>query len=293
MKCLIVSVIFLFSASNFYSQKLCSILSLVNDNSVFVASNLDAPNPNSKMWIVPAKPNQYARVCFGFDKEFRIAENGINEYGLFIDVNSVDKTNWQPSPDKPDWEEWEGWYVTGVPDGILAKCKTVDEAVEIFKKYNLLTFANVKYLIADALGKSVVLEWSKDGLQIIPKDTYYQVSTNFITSDYEPENYPCYRYKTAMNILMKESNITPFETLRHSLSAMAMEYNSPTQYSIIADLKSLKFTLYLFHNFEEPVEFDFNELIKKGDEKYILADFFRNKSYAHKIYTDYYAMQSK
>lgn len=291
MKSLVAFLIII--SSSLYSQKLCSILCLVEENSVYIGSNMDAPNPNSKMWIVPATEGQYARVCFGFDKEFKIAENGINEHGLFIDVNSVDKTNWKPDPEKPNWEEWEGWYVTGVPDGILAKCKNVDEAVEIFKKYNLLTFAKVKYFMTDATGKSVVIEWAKEGMKILPRSKKYQISTNFITSNYNPENYPCYRYNLAQKMLAVIEGITPLKKLRKVLSSIAMEYNSPTQFSIIADIVNLKLTVYYFHNFEETLEFEIKDLLNEGEKKYVLADLFENKSYGYKVYTDAYAFMNK
>ena len=162
-------------------EEFCTIVSAVSQNEVLIGSNLDAPNPNTKIWFIPPSDGQYGRVCFGFN--YNIAENGMNEHGLFIDCNTVPETGWKPDPNKPHWEDWEGWYESGVPDGILAKCKTVDEAILIFRQYNLLTFRSIKYMVADTRGKSAVIEWSKKGLAIIerPKDTYYQISTNLKT----------------------------------------------------------------------------------------------------------------
>ncbi len=284
-------LIFLF-ASAVYSQKLCSIISLAENNTIYVAGNLDAPNPNSKMWVVPAENDLYARICFGFDKEFKIAENGINEHGLFVDLNSVDKTNWKPDPSKPDWEEWEGWFGTGVPDGILAKCRNVDEALEIFDQYNLLTFANVKYHLADKTGKSVILEWADNQMKVIPRESDYLISTNFISSNIDPENYPCYRYKMAQRILNDNSNLNPFDKLKLILSSTSMEYNSPTQVSIIADLNEPYLTVYFYHNFEEPVELNLQYLFESGRQNFVLSELFQYRSYTYKIYSDYYSTQN-
>lgn len=290
MKKLVFLIILFLLPTFLYSQNLCSIISYADENSIYIGSNLDAPNPNTKMWVVPATEDQYARLCFGFDENYRIAENGINEHGLFIDLNSADKTNWRPDPNKPNWEEWEGWYTSGVPDGILAKCKTVDEAVEIFKKYNLLTFANVKYHLADKTGNSLVLEWADDELKIIPRKTKFLISTNFITSIHQPENYPCYRYNLASRILSDNELTDIRHKLKLTLSPTAMEFNSPTQYSLLVDLTKPLVIVYFYHNFEEPLELNLIELFSRGEQKYILSELFQYKSYGYEVYSKYYNM---
>ncbi|MDE6666838.1 MAG: linear amide C-N hydrolase [Clostridia bacterium] len=96
---------------------------------------------------------------------------------------------------------------------ILDYCATVDEAVELIKSYNLHDSAksSFHYMIADATGKSAILEWlpeenatdktDNDGSARVLKVTYntdnmynglrgatdfnYQWITNFIVKDYE------------------------------------------------------------------------------------------------------------
>ncbi len=139
----------------------CTILFASSEPTHLAAANLDCSSVFPRIWFVPSSQGQYGRFCFGTDKNARIAEGGMNDRGLFIGVNALDEdTGWKPNPDLPDWETWGGWLETGVPDGILAMCATVDEAVEIFRSYNLFTLGRVKFLIADRSGASVVVEWS-------------------------------------------------------------------------------------------------------------------------------------
>ena len=266
------------------AERLCTIISTASQNEVLVGSNLDAPNPKTKIWFIPPTNSQFGRVCFGFNN--KIAENGMNSYGLFIDCNTVPETGWKPDPDKPNWEDWGGWYESGVPDGILAKCKTVEEAIPIFRKYNLLTFKTIKYLIADTSGKSAVLEWSKKGLAVIerPADTYYQISTNFTSSDIKPEKYTCYRYHIAEKILQDHKGDPDFRLIRKVLSTTAFELNSPTQYSVIYDLRRQKFSVYFYHNFEEVQEFDLLKQLEYGYSEHELHSLFKYESYAYSVY---------
>jgi len=264
--------------------KSCTIVSAVDRDEVYVGSNLDAPNPDVKMWFIPSDSKQYGRVCFGFD--YRIAENGMNEHGLFIDCNTVPETGWRPDPDKPDWEDWDGWYESGVPDGILSKCRTVDEALRVFESYNLHTLRTIKFFVADAEGQSAVLEWSKGELNVIrrPDEAYYQISTNFITSDYKQDEIPCYRYRIAENIFISQTAGPSVPLIRKILSITAMEINSPTQVSVIYELIRQRFYVHFYHNFEEVVEFNLGEELEKGSAKYELFRVFKHTPFAYDVY---------
>lgn len=65
---------------------------------------------------------------------------------------------------------------------VLDKAANVDEAVELLRKYNIYFSGNVKchYLIADATGKSVIVEFWDGGLQVVKPDASYQIASNFI-----------------------------------------------------------------------------------------------------------------
>lgn len=65
---------------------------------------------------------------------------------------------------------------------VLDKAATVDEAIAILRKYNIYFSGDIKchYLIADAAGKSVIVEYWNGGLQVVKSDKSYQIASNFI-----------------------------------------------------------------------------------------------------------------
>ncbi len=263
----------------------CTTIIKAKGTSILAGFNLDYRNYFPKMWILPASEDRYGRFCFGFDENYKIAEGGFNEKGLFIAVNALNEdAGWKADPGLPGWEKWPGWYETGVPDGILAKCATVGEAVRVFKSYNLFTLNRVKFLIADKSGHSIVIEWSKDGLRFVEKTKDYQISTNFITSNYEPGRYPCPRYKVAEQILSASADRLSVDLIRSILSATHMEFQTPTVYSNVCDLRSGDIFIYYFHNYEEVVKMNIFEELKKGKARYVVESLFKVKPYVTDVY---------
>lgn len=269
----------------------CTIVFATSREQCLVANNLDCSNVFPRVWFVPPSEGQYGRFCYGTDRNERIAEGGMNDQGLFVGVNALDKdTGWKPDPDLPDWVAWEGWFESGVPDGILAKCASVDEAAAIFRGYNLFTLGKVKFLLADKSGASVVVEWGAGGLTFASRgQADYQVSTNFVTSDYGPEDVPCYRYTLARQMLDSSHGAPSVDSLRRVLSATHLEFQTPTVLSTICDLVTGDILVYYFHHFEEGIAFKLHHELKKGRAGYLLSDLAAIKPYVAKVYEDYSA----
>jgi hypothetical protein len=264
----------------------CTNVFVASGDVCLVAANLDCSNVFPRVWFVPPGEGEYGRYCFGTDKEERIAEGGVNDQGLFIGVNALDKdTGWRADTTLADWEQWEGWYVTGVPDGILAKCATVAEAVEIFNRYNLFTLGRVKFLLADRGGASVVIEWSGDRLVFRERGNRdFQVSTNFVRSDFDAENIPCERYRITERMLTDGSRPATADGLRRVLSATHLEFQTPTVVSTICDLNTGEIHVYYFHDFEQPVTFDLGEELAKARHGGLVADLVAVKPYVATVY---------
>jgi len=68
---------------------------------------------------------------------------------------------------------------------VLDKAATVDEAVDMLRKYNIYFSGDIKchYLIADASGKSVIVEYWNGEVQAVESDKAYQIASNFIAYD--------------------------------------------------------------------------------------------------------------
>jgi hypothetical protein len=281
-----IAALLLLSASD--CPYACTTLFTAEEGVPRVGFNLDYSNYRPKIWFVPASEGRFGRFCFGFDEKFRTAEGGLNEKGLFIAVNALNEdAGWKADPALPDWEEWQGWFETGVPDGILAKCATVDEAVRVFREFNLFTLNRVKFLVADRSGASVVIEWSRDGLVFTERRSTYQISTNFVASNYEADRYPCGHYRVADAILSDVSGRAPVDKLRAALSAAHLEFQTPTVYSNICDLTTGDILIFYFHNYEEVVGLNLSEELKKGEARYEVESLFEVQPFVADVYKRY------
>jgi hypothetical protein len=248
---------------------------MAKNDIVLVGNNEDYNEPRTKIWFVPASKETYGRVYVGFDHSpiYDRFQGGMNDQGLFMDMNAVKPTGWRDKPGKPSFQG-------DLVEQILSHYSTVDEVVEFFQQHNVPDLNILRAPVADSKGNSVIVEWGKGQLQILYKEGCYQISTNFIQSDYEdPKEYPCQRYKIADRILRNAS--TPSVGLiRSVLSATHSDYISPTLYSNICDLKKKRIHLYLYHNFEEERVFDLNTALKKGKAEYPMRSLFTTTPFA-------------
>jgi hypothetical protein len=87
---------------------------------------------------------------------------------------------------------------------ILDYAKTTDEAIDLLKEYNVRFAETTCHLmIADAAGKSVVVEFVDGDVKTTPTESYWQVCTNHqISGKSEAENDQCCeRYHSASDQL--------------------------------------------------------------------------------------------
>ena len=245
---------------------------------MFAGNNEDWQDPDTRMWFVPAADGEYGRVCFGFG-ENGFTQGGMNDQGLFIDGNALSPTGWQADPDKET-------YNKNLMDHILARCATVNEAAEFFKLYNFTSLAVAKFPMADARGGSAVVEWGQGKLQVIKREGRYQISTNFVQSNFKREDYPCPRYEMADQILGSR-DAADIDIVRQVLSATHSEYFYPTVYSNIYDLEKRLVYLYNFHNFEDVVVIDLVKELEKGARSIAIPSLFSLKTQAARLYERY------
>ena len=138
----------------------CTIVVKANDEVVLVGNNEDYIEPRTKIWFFPSNGEDYGRVVWGFDRYMYPYQGGMNDQGLFVDINALNAfTGWRDDPEKQDFEGDEIEY-------ILARLATVDEVVEHFQKHDI-DLGYVKFVVADAQGNSVILEWLNDKLNIL------------------------------------------------------------------------------------------------------------------------------
>ena len=258
----------------------CTVVTMAKNNIALAGNNEDYIEPRTKIWFYPASDESYGYVIWGFDRYLYSSQGGMNDQGLFIDILAVGFTGWKNDPEKPDFENDEIEY-------ILAHFASVDEVVEFFQQYDI-DLSYVRFVMADAQGKSVIFEWWKDRLQIILREKDYQIATNFIQSVFDsPEEYPCQRYKIADQILQSQE-IPTVDLIRRVLSATCFEaYYCRTLYSTICDLKNKKVYVYHYHNFEEVVIFDLERELQKGRQSYAIPSLFGIRPFSERFPNQY------
>ena len=102
--------------------------------------------------------------------------DGMNEKGVAMALLAVPQYDYKADPDKVTLN------TTTAIRLVLDKAANVDEAVELLKQYNIYFSGDVDchFLIADASGKSVVVEYYDGELQTVTTDEKYQIASNFI-----------------------------------------------------------------------------------------------------------------
>ena len=102
--------------------------------------------------------------------------DGMNEKGVAIALLAV------PEAQPPQGDDQVTLNTTTAIRLVLDKAASVDEAVELLRQYNLYFSADVKchYLIADATGASVIVEYWDGELHTVEPDADYQIASNFV-----------------------------------------------------------------------------------------------------------------
>ena len=109
--------------------------------------------------------------------------DGMNEKGLCVGVLLIDT-----EPTNQQTEKIDITTTTAIRM-LLDKAATVEEAVELLSQYDMHSSANSCYhfQIADASGKSVVVEYINDEMKLVEPTESYQAATNFLLTpgDYD------------------------------------------------------------------------------------------------------------
>lgn len=102
--------------------------------------------------------------------------DGMNEKGVAMALLAVPEAKPAYHPDKITLNTTTSIRL------VLDKAATVDEAVELLKQYNIYFSGDVDchYLIADATGRSVIIEYYDNDIRVVEADEDYQIASNFI-----------------------------------------------------------------------------------------------------------------
>ncbi|MCB0727344.1 MAG: penicillin acylase [Ignavibacteriae bacterium] len=268
MKSLVLIIFFL--TLLYHSQaKACSVVYYIDKitGNIYVANNEDYwYDTEAYIQIIPGSENESARLWYGWDD---FAQGGINEHGLFFDGAVTPKQKIPAGYGSPE---------DNLGDEILAECKTVKEALAYLEKKKIaLTDAHIMF--GDSEGDAVVVEWI-NGKKILNriKDNKL-VMTNFLLSDTNSGNFPCYRYNSI------EERIRTFENSKDTSSLLTVgnflgQAAQPpkiiengktggTLYSTFIDITGMEFVLVYKLDNTKVTKIDLKKEFGKNTERHI------------------------
>lgn len=208
-------------------------ISVVDISYMGITSAADVNDPAKRADLVRA-------VTLPFD--------GMNEHGLTIGMAAVDELRSEVLPGRPAIGS------VSVMRQVLDHARTVDEAIEVFGKYNIDFDGGpgLHYIVAEASGKSAVVEFVGGQLRVIPAEDRWQVMENFYLSE-ESDRSGYHRYSTAAARLAGAGGaLTPGESMA-LLGTVAQRH---TQWSAVYDPGDLSVRLATGKRYERVHEFE-------------------------------------
>jgi hypothetical protein len=174
-------------------------------------------------------------------------QDGMNQYGVAVSDMSVDGVKAPHDDQKPNVIHSTAMRL------ILDYAKTADEAIDILKQYNIHYVGTTCHLmIADATGKSAVVEFIDGKMEVTPGNEYWQVCTNHQICDASEEhsNQTCDRYRTASEQLAKASAAAGPEDVMKVMEAVSKQ--DWTMWSSVYDLTDHTLRFAYRRHFDKP-----------------------------------------
>ena len=215
--------------------RFCSIFSTTTEDGVVIGRNWDNQNVGSIIVSYYKPNNGYASVSFsraidmGFPLNVRLddmaktpfgkkllvapfyAYDGINEHGLCAMVTGINSVKVSPKEGK------ELAFIGDIVRKLINHTKTVDEAISLVENYIPFditpTEINCHFLVSDASGKSVILEYLDNEWKKIYPGKEWQVMTNkvmFNTPD-DKLREMCWRYNSISETLDNNKGIVDWD----------------------------------------------------------------------------------
>lgn len=175
--------------------------------------------------------------------------DGMNEYGLAIGMAAVSPGDVQPDANK------ETIGSLGIIRQMLDHARTVDEAIDIMKSYNIDFEGGppIHYLIADANGKSALVEYYNGEMHTLNNEEPWHLATNFLRSSVDnPEDGNCWRYNKIAAQLAESNGQLDAGAAMQLLAEVAQ---SNTQWSVIYQMSSGMINIAMGQGYQDIYQF--------------------------------------
>ena len=248
----------------------CTGFMINEDESILVGHNKDWWTTDVYLNVYPPSEGKHGRLFFEIpypitiDSSYYVLAGGINDQGLFYESFVTPKLQASFELFKPPLFKHPAPY-------LMETYSTVAEVVEYIESHNLyfmnLLLSTGQIFVVDKNGDSAIIE----GDDIIYREGDYQVCTNFLHSHPELGGYPCWRYKTVVNMLENMTDPS-VEYCREILNASHQD--GYTQYSNIFDLNNGILYLHHFHDYKNYIEINLTKEFNLGVHSYYLPSLF-------------------
>jgi hypothetical protein len=178
--------------------------------------------------------------------------DGMNSMGLAVGMMAVPYSQTPQDPNK---------VTIGTLHAIrlmLDYAKTVEEAVYLLGQYNIDFTGGpaVHYIVCDKSGRSAVIEFVNNTMNVIRNQNQWQVSTNFILTgtSHSSAIARCWRYKKAWEMLEATSG----HITQQKAMTILNEVSQPnTIWSIVYDVSRFDTRVVMGRNFDKINDIDF------------------------------------
>lgn len=162
--------------------------------------------------------------------------DGMNSAGLAVGMMAVPEADSASDPAKPTLNELQVMRL------LLDRAANVTEALDLLAGVNI-DFGDavpLHYFFADSSGKSAVVEFVGGEMRILPNESPWQVSTNFLISEEQPRgaNSSCWRYNLAYQALQQAGGSLSDEAAMTLLKDVSQSGDNPTIWSVVYNLSA-------------------------------------------------------
>ena len=239
----------------------CTAFTAACGSRTLVGNNEDYNDPKTRIWFVPSSGQGYGRMYMGYENGF--PQGGMNEAGLFFDGFAVERQAAARQKARP---RLEGSLV----DKAMAECRTVEEVVRLYERYDRSDLESGVLMFVDARGDAVAIEADA----MVRKKGPSFVQTNFRQSSTPRTAVSCPRFHAATRGLERMGKCATVEAFRDVLAATSVGGEYPTLYSNVYDLERRVMHLYYFRDFAHAKTIDLREELKRGAHTIEMASLF-------------------
>ena len=177
--------------------------------------------------------------------------DGMNEAGLAVGMAAVPDGGMVPDPDKETVDSL--MVIRKILDGAA----TIEEAEEIIRAYNIDWGGGppLHYLVAEASGRSALIEFSRGEILLLENQTPWQAATNFLVSETwtDPATH-CWRYGVITEQLESSGGRVGAREAMDLLEDVSQE---STQWSVVYHISAGEVQIVMGRDYQSVHQFEF------------------------------------